>query len=109
MSVCQCRVLVAPALWILIGAWMLLDFLAAPDFETSKGSISSCVLQLAAGLLVCAPAWHLAGLRHSCCRSVRAARGELSMTQGYPFVFLRGLDRCIPVSPLMVANSIFSQ
>lgn len=66
MSGAQCRVLVAPALWILMGAWMLLDFLTAPDFETSKGNVNSSVLQLAAGLFVQAPAWLLSGLCHSC-------------------------------------------
>lgn len=52
-----------------MGSWILLDFLTAPDFETSKGSVKSSVLQLAAGLLVQAPARLLSGLRHSCCLS----------------------------------------
>ena len=81
----KCGVMLPAALQFLLGTWMLLDFLSALDFGTSKGS-PDAPLQ---------------------CQS---SAGELDMTQEmHPSAFLRGLCHRILIFPLIVANDVFSQ
>lgn len=73
----KCKAPLAPALWFLMDTWMLADFLAALDFEASKGSSRSFAL---CQLQVCLfPLLHAAYLGLWCPSGV--AQGEPSMTR----------------------------